>query len=147
MEKLYAFFLLLPLLCAVAAAQPKWGENLVENPGFSDGMTGWSRNDDEFYDGCYPYGAVVSFPDDVGGSSVGDTCLAFSYKRGVFTQSIRLQEHGFGEADLDGAYARATVPSRSVSCASPALWSVFFVKIAVRLHCLTIQGVLHKLGC
>lgn len=118
MKKLYAFFLLLPLLCAVAAAQPKWGENLVENPGFSDGMTGWSRNSDYIDEGCYPYGAVVS--DDVGGKSAGDSCLAFSYYRGAFAQSIKLYEHGFGEADLDGALLAVSVDAYYMSYGAEA---------------------------
>lgn len=115
-KKLYAFFLLLPLLCAGAAAQPKWGENLVKNPGFSDGMTGWLRNDDFMYGGIYPYGAVVPWSDEGCGKSAGDSCLAFSFAQGKFTQIVSLHEHGFSAADLDGASLVVSVEAYYPPC-------------------------------
>lgn len=109
MKKLYTFFSLMSLLCAGAAAQPKWGENLVQNPGFGDGMTGWTRNNDKNDEGCYTYGAVVAWSDEGRGKSKGDSCLAFSYDDGRFEQYIFPSDHGFGEADLDGASAVVSV--------------------------------------
>ncbi len=105
MKKLYIFFSLMSLLCAGAAAQPKWGENLVQNPGFDDGMTGWTRNNDNDDEGIYTHGAVVEWSDEGCGKSKGDSYLAFSYASGVFDQYIYPSEHGFGEADMDGASA------------------------------------------
>ncbi len=90
MKKLYAFFLLLPLLCAGAAAQPKWGENLVENPGFSDEWTGWLVNGERTW---------LSG----GGKSPDDHWLAFSGGGGELSQSISLSDRGFSAADLDEA--------------------------------------------
>lgn len=103
MKKLYAFFFLMPLLCAGAAAQPKWGENLVKNPSFSDERTGWTCDDNCEIQKIFYWG------EDGEGKSPGDYYLAFYAVRGSFSQSISLSDCGFSAADLDGASLRISV--------------------------------------
>lgn len=129
MKKLYIFFSLMSLLCAGAAAQPKWGENLVQNPGFGDGMTGWTRSSDFYHGGCYSHGTVVDWSDEGCGKSEGDSCLAFSYGVGVFEQYIFPSDHGFGEADLDGASAVVSVEAYYMPSlgAEARIFSAYFI--------------------
>lgn len=129
MKKLYTLSLLIFALCAGAAAQPQWGVNLVTNPGFSDGMTGWTRGDgctNGIYsddDGAlyYPYGGCSWRLNASDGAVDSDTCLAFSIRAGEVLQSFSFADCGFASGDLDGASAVVSVEAYFKSFGVPAL--------------------------